>query len=218
VSAVAGELGFSLAERCQVNTDVQLVVSWSANGQKISEGSCGGTFRPDPTIWQTIRSQVGAEIEFVATVSTPRPAPAPDGTFAVAVMRRVDFGSYLFPPRPAQLRPLDPDPAGGLDPRLRSGRGTVIDSVPGAPNAPVQLPGVLVSPDAPLDVVAQTPGILLVYVDNVAQARAEWWDYDQTPYGATLQPGELSSRTVTLRLVPQHMTGAWRAVLRAGPA
>jgi hypothetical protein len=219
VTAAAAELGFVFATRCQVPDGVELSLNWTANGNKIVEGTCGGSFRTDPGMWQSPGTRAGDRVEFVVTIVAVQPGPSsgpvPDGTFSVAVMRRLDYAAYPLPPRPARLAPLAKNPAAGLDPRVGQATGKVIDSVPADPKAPVEIK-IPVAANAALDMVAQTPGYLLVYADGLLQARAEWWDYEQLVYGASLRAGEQGSRTVTVRLVPEHMTGAWRAVLYSG--
>jgi hypothetical protein len=206
VTAVAASLGFVLATRCQVARRGGLSLTWTANGDQLSQGDCGATLHLDTARWQA-----GEPVDFVVRIASTEPGPVPDGTFAVAVMSRVAYADYPFPPRPARLEPL-PEPADGRDQRYT---GQVIDSVAANPDAPVEV-RLPVAGNASLDMVAQTPGMLRIYTDGLLQAGAEWWDYGQSVYDATLRPGEQGARTVTLRLVPQHMTGAWRAVLYNG--
>jgi hypothetical protein len=130
-------------------------------------------------------------------------------------MRRLAYADYPFPPRPVRLDPLPADPVVGADGQVGRDARKIVDSVAANPGAPVEL-RVPVPANAALDMVAQTPGFLRVYADGRLQAGAEWWDYDQSVYGTTLRTGEQGTRTVTLRFVPEHMTGTWRAVLYSG--
>jgi hypothetical protein len=232
VTAVAGDLGFALAQRCDVPADIELQLGWSANGRRLTETSCrgGAPFRPDAAAWRMAGVRPGERVKFtveiilaqrIATAAAPggadpTPVPVPGGTFAVAVMRRVAFASYPLPPRPAALAPLEQNPGLAADPRAGSDTGTVVDGVPDSPNRPVTI-RLLVAPNAPVEMVAQTPGLLLVYVDGRLQVRGEWWDYDQRATGAVLRPGEVANQVVTLRLVPEHMTGDWRMIVHGAP-
>jgi hypothetical protein len=221
VTAIAGELGFAFVTRCALPAGFALILRSSANGAPLGDVTCGATFRPGDDMLASIGARAGDRITFVfSAVQTQyyqlpadgSPAPAsnsstlPDGTVSVAVMRRLDFAAYPFPPRPARLAPLSVDRAANGATAV-----TVIDSMPN-PLAPIEVP-VVVAGNADLDMVAQTPGFLRVYLDGRLQERAEWWDYAQGVYAVTLRPNEVGSRTLTLRLVPEHMTGAWRAVL-----
>jgi hypothetical protein len=82
-----------------------------------------------------------------------------------------------------------------------------------------------------IDIVAQTPGLLHVRVNGVRVATGEWWDYEMSgfgmygdqggqwkaEFGLNLRPGQ----SVTVELVPEHITGAWQVVFTpagtAGP-
>jgi hypothetical protein len=204
VTADAAALGFVFATRCEVPTGADLLLTWSANGTALSTGTCGATTHPDTSRLPS----TGQRVEFVVTIASTKPGPIPDGTVSVAVMSRIDYADYPFPPRPARLTPLSVKLAAGRDPR-------VIDSVAADPDAPVEV-SVAVVGVTWLDMVGQTPGFLRVYTDGLLTAKAEWWDYDQLVYGAALSSDEQGTRTLTLRFVPQHMTGAWRAFLYSG--
>jgi hypothetical protein len=215
VAAAATSLGFVFVTRCQLTGAAQLSLRWAANGNTLNEGSCGATFQAEPTLLRSIVTDTRGRIEFEVTVAHGGRATVPDGTFSVAVMRRLDYATYPFPPRPGTLAPLARYPGADQDPRVDPDTGRIIDSVAANPDAPVEV-SLPVPPNAVLDMVAQTPGFLLVYADGLLQARGEWWDYDQSVSGTSLRVGEKGTRLVTLRLVPEHVTGAWRAVLYSG--
>jgi hypothetical protein len=201
VTAVTAALGFVLATRCKVRQGADLLLTWTANGNEVSSAPCGATSRPDPNRLPS----TGEPVEFVVTIASAKPGPMPDGSVSVAVMSRVDYADYPLPPRPAKLAALPTKLVAGRDPRI-------IDSIATDPDAPVEIKLTVVG-DTWLDMVAQTPGYLRVYANGSLQDQADWWDYEQLVYSATLPVG---TRLVTLRFVPEHMTGAWRAFLYSG--
>jgi hypothetical protein len=216
LTAVAGDRGFSFTHRCTL-TDEYLMVRWRIAGRNDSSGaSCstdgGGSYRPDDAFWAQAGIRPGDTVTFVAWVEwdgrKPRSTPLPDGTFSFAVMRRLAFEEYPLPPRPAVLEPLS-EAAANISP---AGAIAVVESDPATPNAARSI-AVAVPAGAILDIGAQTPGTMRVLVDGKLLATAEWWSYDLGISGYTLRDGEKGTRRLTLTFQPEHMTGAWRAVI-----
>lgn len=216
LTAVAGDRGFSFTHRCAV-TDEHLMVRWRIAGRNDSSGaSCStdsnGSYRPDDTFWTQAGIRPGDTVTFVVWVEwdgrKPRSTPLPDGSYSFAVMRRLAFEEYPLPPRPAVLEPLS-EAAANISP---AGAIAVVESDPADPNG-VRSLTVAVPAGASLDIGAQTPGTMRVLVDGKLLATAEWWSYDLGISGYTLRYGEKGTRRVTLTFQPEHMTGAWRAVI-----
>lgn len=216
VTAVAGERGFTFAHRCAV-TDENLMVRLRIVGRDDSSGaSCstgGGSFyHPEEVYWAQAGVRPGDRVTFVAWVEwsgqQAPSAPLPEGEFALAVMRRLAFEEYPLPPRPAVLRPLS-EAAANVSP---VGAIAVVESDPADPDA-TRTATVAVPAGASLDMVAQTPGTLRVLLDGKLLTTADWWDYDLGISASTLREGERGTRQVTLTFQPEHMTGAWRAVI-----
>ncbi|HEU4424235.1 MAG TPA: hypothetical protein VFR67_17030 [Pilimelia sp.] len=216
LTAVAGERGFAFTHRCSL-TDEHLMVRWRIAGRNDSSGaSCstdsGGSYRPEPTFWTRAGIRPGDTVTFVAWVEwdgqKPRSTPLPDGAFSFAVMRRLAFEEYPLPPRPAVLQPLSEAPA-NISP---TGAIGVVESDPADPNA-TRTVTVAVPPGASLDIGAQTPGTMRVLVDGKLLTTAEWWDYSLGINANLLRYGQKGTRPVTLTFQPEHMTGAWRAVI-----
>lgn len=201
--------GWAFSARCDADDPTrELWIDWVVNGKHVSRHSCpsepGMSIRPADTVWTGLNLAPERHALIVATVTTES-GPLPTGTFAVAVSERMAFTDYPLPPRPATLRPLDPPQIANVDPAF--GFGTV-ESDPADPTRPQTI---VVDEDrtVTIDMISQTPGYLHVIVDGTELATAEWWDYTLGIYGVDVQtPGRH-----TITFVPDHLSGAWRAVL-----
>jgi len=204
-------LGWAMSARCASNEPGrELSIRWQLNGKPLMGHSCdaygGGGARPDESLYDPDRLRPELKSMFTATIEAKDGKPLPMGTFAVAISERVAYADYPLPPRPATLKPLDPPSVVNVDPAYGI---MTVDSDADDPTRPKTI---VLTVDTPLsiDMVSQTPGYLHVIVDGNEVATAEWWDYELGLYGMTLdQPGQ---HTVTF--VPEHLSGAWRAVVR----
>lgn len=243
VDAVSGVAPTRRVELTMVPTTLDLVIFTSCdgtgqdssiehelrvNGRELAEGTCGGSLRPADVAGLGV--EVGEPATFVMTVTGATrheesgriAVPVPDGAaFGFAIGERIPFDRYPLPPRPAgTLAPLDLLPP-YCAPAICAD-AVVIRSDPADPIRPVRRT-VSWRTLAQIDMVAQTPGLLHVRVNGVEVTTGEWWDYTMTgsgmygdrgqgwkgPFGLDLRPDEM----VTVEVVPEHVTGAWRVVL-----
>ena len=218
LTAQAGDLGFTFAQRCEMREADQVIVSWTVDGQAVGGFSCGPTtvtyYALIGVTWTSLGVRSGQTVRVTArlrerTVGN-RSVDLSQGTLAVALMRRLPVDQYPFPSPPPTLRPLV---ASGLpDPRdeyaLR-----LVDSDPTDPNAPrtmvVDEPGAI-----DIRLAAQTPGSIDVLLNGVTACTAEWWDYAAGVYECPYSSDLTDARPMTVTLVPQGMRGAWRAAIR----
>jgi hypothetical protein len=203
--------GWALSARCTSSEpERELWISWQLNGKPLVGHSCSddGTswVRPDESRYDPDRLRPGLTSTLTATLEATDGKPLPTGTFAVAVSERLAFEAYPLPARPASLKPLDPPPVVNVDPAYG------IASVDSDPDDPTRSKTLVLdlAADVSIDMVSQTPGYLHVIVDGTEIATGEWWDYDLAIYGLTIdRPGRH-----TITFVPEHLSGAWRAVIR----
>jgi hypothetical protein len=203
--------GWALAARCTSSEpDRELWVRWQINGQLLTSHSCtdqgGSTVRPDMSRFDPDWRRPDLTSTITARMEATDGKPLPAGTFSVAISERLPYEGYPLPPRPAALRPLDPAPAVNVDPAYG------IASVDSDPDDPTRSKTLVLdlAAGASIDMVSQTPGYLHVIVDGTEIATGEWWDYDLAIYGLTIdRPGRH-----TITFVPEHLSGAWRAVIR----
>jgi hypothetical protein len=219
MTAAVGERGVAVTSRCEdVPDTVSVWLVWRANGRQVASMTCGagGYSTTDPTEWAKVGARPGEPVAFTVEVDrVTQPGTGPDqvvavsgGTFTVAVMDRLPFEDYPFPPRPAELVPFS-RAAENVQP---DGALAVVESDPADPNA-TRTVTVTVPVGARLDMAAQTPGLLRVSVGGRTVTTGEWWDYDVGIQGYVLRDGEVGTGSVTITFTPQHMTGAWRAVI-----
>jgi hypothetical protein len=218
LTAQAGDLGFTFAQRCEMRQSDQFIVSWAVDGQAVGGLSCGPTavtyFALTGLTWRSLGVRSGQTVRVTArlrerTVDNT-PADLSQGTLAVALMRRVPVDQYPFPSPPPTLRPLV---ASGLpDPKYEYAL-RLVDSDPADPNATrttvVEEPGAI-----DIRLAAQTPGSIAVLLNGVTACTAEWWDYAAGVYECPYTADTTYSRPLTVTLVPQRMRGAWRATIR----
>jgi hypothetical protein len=123
------------------------------------------------------------------------------GAFALAVMQRVPFEEYQFPPRPATLTPLTVDP----------GAAFVLRSDPADPLRTVS--GTMAwSSATPLVIASQTPGYIRVLINGVLVGTHESWDYDlgeTTVSFGYAGPPYADGEIVTVTAEPDRVSGAW---------
>lgn len=169
-----------------------------------SDGRCGPSTRwipPEQLI------DAGLEIGKETTISFRTPG----GPMAVAVGEEVPLAGYPFPPRPAELRPLQV----GTSP----GEHIVVRADPADPNRPVSVT-LIWSGSYQAKYSSQTPGRLVTTVGGSALTINRWWDYEQKDHGTyidpTLRDGTRFSNgdRVTVTVTPERMTGDWALVLR----
>jgi len=210
VTVTARTAALTLFTRCQSAPDTTIEVEVSFLGSALTWGGCGGAYEPANLAERGLRTGVAETFVMTVTGGTAR-----SGRFGLAVGEAVPFADYPFPPRPATLRALDgPAPAECTIDALCD-RPTVVRSDPDDPLRPRQqtVPAVTVTG---IELVSQTPGLLHVTVDGKLVGTGKWWDYEAGTYGisvpATGQAGEL-----TIEIVPEHVTGAWKAVVQTGP-
>jgi hypothetical protein len=178
------------------------------NDQYLSSG-CGGSFAPADWVDRGLR--VGEPNVLVMTVTGKVPT---DGKYGIAVGEAVPFEDYPLPPRPATLKPLDgPLPAGCTE--VTCPGAFVIRSDPADPLAPREMT-VPWQTIRSVEMVAQTPGMLHVTANGDALGTATWWTYDQGGFGLTMVPLKRAA-TVTIRVTPQYVSGAWQAVFQPEP-
>jgi hypothetical protein len=218
LTAEAGDLGFTFAQRCELPEQEQVIVSWAVDGQAVGGFSCepaGVTYYTlTGAAWTSLGVRSGQTVRVTARLRERtvgrRPVDLRQGTLAVALMRRVPVDQYPFPSPPPTLRPLV---ASGLpDPKYEYAL-SLVDSDPADPNAVrttvVREPGAI-----DITLAAQTPGSIDVLLNGVTTCTAEWWDYAagvvECPYSDDLT----DVRPVTVTLVPQGMRGAWRAAIK----
>jgi hypothetical protein len=214
----AGDLGFTFAQRCEVEQPEQVMVSWSIDGQAVGGFSC----RPSSVTyysligvaWKSLGVPSGRTVRVTAKLRersvANRPVDLGRGRLAVALMRRVPVEQYPFPSPPPTLTPLvaaaPPDPKYEYALRL-------VDSDPADPNATrtmvVEEPGAI-----DIRLAAQTPGSIEVLLNGVPACTAEWWDYAAGVFECPNADDLSGARPVTVTLVPQRMRGAWRATIK----
>jgi hypothetical protein len=178
---------------------------------------------------------VGKPATFVMTITAAhRPddtggdVPIPDtGTFGLAIGERVPFDQYPLPPRPSgPLAPLPEVLPAGCTEELCPD-AVIIRSDPADPTRSVRRTLTWAALGS-VDMIAQTPGLLHLRINDLDVTTGEWWDYamsgsgmygdkddDWKRFGLSLRPGD----SVTIDVVPEHMTGAWQVVFtpdRAG--
>lgn len=224
VTIVPTTVELVLFSRCAAGKDT-LEEKVTVNGRALSDGTCGGAYRPaglDLALGQPatfVMTITGAQrFDGENTVAAPMPAT---GLFALAVGERVPFESYPLPPRPAALGPFDIFPAGCTEERCPG--AVIIRSDPADPAKPVRRT-VTWKTISRIDMISQTPGLLHLRVAGVEIATGEWWDYERggsgvfgdenggwkTEFGIDPKPGD----QVTVEIVPEHLTGAWQVVLQ----
>ena len=220
--------------RCDgVGERISLEKKVTVNGHLFVSGSCGGTYRPQG--WAGLGVAVGKPATFVLTITGAERydeadgvrVPIPEtGTFGLAIGERIPFDRYPLPPRPGTLDPLREDlPAGCTEASCPD--VVIIRSDPADPTRTVRRTLTWETMHG-IDLVAQTPGFLHVRVNGVEVATGEWWDYAMSgngmygdkdggwkQFGLDPHPGD----SVTIEVVPEHITGAWQVVFspdRAG--
>jgi hypothetical protein len=218
LTAQAGDLGFTFAQRCEVPQPDAVMVSWSVDGQVVGGLACEPTsvkyYALVGVAWKSLGVPSGRTVRVTAKLReraiADRPVDLSRGTLAVAVMQRVPYEQYPFPSPPPTLRPLVA--VGAPDPEYGSVLGQV-DSDPADPNAPRTT--VLREPGAfGIRLAAQTPGSIEVLLNGVTACTAEWWDYAAGVYECPTWRHGIDAGPVTVTLVPQRMRGAWRASIR----
>jgi hypothetical protein len=190
----------------------------TVNGNRTSWGGCGSGTSTRPAM-ADLGVAVGKPASFVMTVSG-EPGSDRIGSFALAIGERIPFVDYPLPPRPDELGRLDEVLPAGCTEATCPGI-VIIRSDPVDPTRPM-LRTVTWQTLRSIVMVAQTPGFLHVRVAGVTVATGEWWDYEAGGY-ATFgdEDGRWSSfgfdpqagEAVTVEIVPEHITGAWQAVL-----
>jgi hypothetical protein len=218
LTAQAGDLGFTFAQRCEMPEQEQVIVSWAVDGHAVGGFSCEPTtvtyYALTGAAWASLGVRSGQTVRVTARVRERTvdndPADLSQGTLAVALMRRVPVDQYPFPSPPPTLRPLV---ASGLpDPKYEDAL-RLVDSDPADPNAVrttvVEEPGAI-----DIRLAAQTPGSIDVLLNGVTTCTAEWWDYGAGVYECPYSDDSTNARPVTVTLVPQGMRGAWQAAIR----
>ncbi|UVS81977.1 hypothetical protein [Actinokineospora sp. UTMC 2448] len=128
----------------------------------------------------------------------PTPVPVPDsGGFAVAIGQAVPVSEYRFPPRPAELTPIQGFWQSAVAPLRGSGAGV--------------REAVLTWPEGPhsLLIEANTPGAYIVRVSGVEVARHMTWDYTPHVLGGVDVPHVRPGQRVTVSVEVQRSTGDW---------
>lgn len=233
LTIVPTTLDLVIFTRCEGTGDnVRLDGKVSVNGHFLVGGGCGGSSRQ--LNWDRFDVVVGKPATFVMTISGARdpelvPVAIPDsGTFGLAIGVRIPFDQYPLPPRPSgTLEPLHQTLMAGCTEELCPD-AVILRSDSADPKRPVQR-ALTWKTMYSVDMVAQTPGLLHVRVNGVEITTGEWWNYDmgtsgmygdkdrawKREFGLDLNPGE----SVTIEIVPEHMTGDWQVVFspaRAG--
>lgn len=221
-----------MADGMSVETELRV------NGKLMAAGGCVKTGRfHGEKAW----TDAGVQIGKLATISitvleaevyrsddwqqgvTPTPIPA-SATVAVAIYERIPFEEYPLPPRPAQLRELDPSMGcfGASYSAQDTRKPQVVRSDPGDPLKPKTL-RVEWRDNLKFHYRSQTPGLLHVDVNGFRMATGEWWDYEAQDIGSgwtTTSPRyrddlrgwvePAQGETVTVTVTPEHVTGAWQ--------
>jgi hypothetical protein len=218
LTAQAGDLGFTFAQRCEVQQPDQVMVSWKVDGQSVGGFSCGPGNVTYYTLvgaaWTSLGVQSGQMVQVTAQLRersvANRPVDRSRGTLVVALMRRVPVDQYPFPSPPPTFRSLA---ASGLPDPKEEYALSLVESDPADPNAPrttvVREPGAI-----NIRMAAQAPGSIDVLLNGVTTCTAEWWDYAAGVYECPSTDDVTIGRPVTVTLVPQRMRGAWRATIR----
>lgn len=218
-----------LFKRCGgTGEKVTLETKVTVNGHEFASGGCGGAYQSAD--WAGLGVAAGKPVTFVMTITRAQRSddtdggrvPIPDtGTFGLAIGERMPFDRYPLPPRPSgTLEPLREDLPAGCTEKLCPDV-VIIRSDPADPARPVRRTLTWETMHG-IDMVAQTPGLLHVRVNGVEVTTGEWWDYAMGGYGMygdsdggwkrefglDLHPGD----SVTVEIVPEHMTGAWQVV------
>ncbi|MEU3453227.1 hypothetical protein ABZ671_06450 [Micromonospora sp. NPDC006766] len=213
---------------------VTLEAKVTVKGHDFVAGGCGGTFQPGG--WYGSDVPVGKPVTFVMTITGAQRsddtggghvAIPETGTFGLALGERMPFDQYPLPPRPSEsLAPLPEVLPAGCTEELCPD-AVIIRSDPADPTRTVRRT-LAWKTIGSVDMVAQTPGLLHLRVNGLDVTTGEWWDYamggygmygdkdgDWSRLGLGLHPGD----SVTVEIVPEHMTGAWQVVFtpdRAG--
>ncbi len=232
VTVVPTTLDLVIFTRCDgADEDITVEQTVRVDGRLVTEGTChDGSLRPAD--WAGLGVTVGQPATVVLTVTGAYRAgdagqmavPVPErGEIGIAIGERMPFDRFPLPPRPAgALTPLTQAdlPAGCSEALCQN--AIILRSDPQDPTRPVSRE--LTWPTlTSIDMVSQTPGLLLVRVAGVQVAVGEWWDYQATGtamYGDTggqwkddfdldLSRGD----RVRIEVVPEHVTGAWQVVL-----
>jgi hypothetical protein len=218
LTAQAGDLGFTFAQRCETREPDELIVSWTVDGRAVGGFSCRPAsvtyYALAGATWRSLGVRAGQTVRVTARIKgltvDNEPADLSEGTLAVALMRRLPVDQYPFPTPPPTLRPLV---ASGLPDPKEEYALSLVDSDPADPNAPrttvVEEPGAI-----DIRLAAQTPGSIDVLLNGVTACTAEWWDYAAGVYECPYTADTTYSRPLTVTLVPQRMRGAWRATIR----
>jgi hypothetical protein len=202
----ATTLGFTVVQQCELPGADSVTVQWRVDGRPFAGFACDRR----PRHYQLVGADMadlsidaGTMVRFSAQIETD--ADLSQGTFAAALMQRVPFAQYPLPPRPKVLAPLT-----GL-PEAKDPAGTLVESDPADPNAAriatVTRPGAI-----GVSLAAQTPGTVRVVLNGVTICTAEWWDFACDPYGCPTPTSTVTEKE-TVTFVPEHFTGAWRAVI-----
>jgi hypothetical protein len=236
VTIVPDRLDFTYTNACpEVGPTVEIWLELTVNGHDEGGMTCGATAgeaygSDDSSYWTTVGMDVGKPAVFTFTPraykvtvagsddqSDPTPIALPDSTFSVAVLQKVPFDQYPFPPRPAKLSLLNVAAYG-----LGSSNIRRVDSDPAHPLAPKMLTFTFPdcgkgTPSNCVDVAStsQTPGYLSISIDGIVLDQAEFWDY--TGAGSSFSIGPTTAGLhlhagdqVTITVTPQYVTGAWQ--------
>jgi hypothetical protein len=215
--------------RCNAAYSVVLTAEILINDRPLVSGHCNSYTRPDLRELADMGVRPGAPMSITMTIlgtqlqagdKEPVSATVPDqGDFGLAVGQRVPFDEYPLPPRPKTLAPLDPRMSFVEDKDT-----IVLKADPADPARPVAR-AVVWTNAGPIQAFSQTPGFLHVLVDGVEVGTHESWSYELSHTGGIGEPhdGRLTGaplppagRLVTVRVVPEHVTGDWAVVLGSG--
>jgi hypothetical protein len=211
VTVVPETLDLVFTARC----DPPLWIEIRAAGHEVSfscNESSGSFWRPRNTVDLAASGlEPGQPATFVATVTgafdpdSSREQPLPDqGTFAFAVMSRVAFDDYPFPPRPSTLASLDDQIPAEAAFQLRSD--------PADPTRPVSRT-LAWSAELELEVFSTTPGFVTVSINGTPIVTQENWSFGiaGTTVGLAAEglPQFAEGTPVTVTADPLHVTGPW---------
>ncbi|MFU8851610.1 hypothetical protein ACNAW0_11605 [Micromonospora sp. SL1-18] len=234
LTIVPTTLDLVVFSRCDTGGEVTLEAELTVNGHGFVSGRCGGTFRHEG--WTGLEVSVGKPVTFAMIITGARRSEdtgggrvaIPEiGTFGLAIGERVPFDQYPLPPRPSgTLDPLPEVLPAGCTAALCPD-AVIIRSDPADPTRTVRRTLTWQTIDS-IDMVAQTPGLLHLRINDVEITTGEWWDYamsgnglygdkdgDWKHFGLGLRPGD----SATIEIVPEHITGSWQVVFspdRAG--
>jgi hypothetical protein len=214
VTVVPDTLDLVFATRCDTPMWIEVRVAGAEHfaGMSCDANGGGGVWGPvnDPAASEEYGLAPGQPATFTATVthaigSGVDVLPLPErGSFAVAVMRRVAFDEYPFPPVPATLPPIDDHLPTDAAFALRSDRDDPLRPVSGT---------LAWSSGLQLRIISQAPGYIHLFLNGTSVGTHENWGYGIAETVFRLGDEHLAQfaegTLVTVTAEPDRVTGAW---------